>query len=149
MRLAVSLLVMLLVAGCASKDTPTPTPVGNNSTTSGGGTMAPPVAVAVALHNDAAVPPGVPPTTMGIDPSSLTLALGVPVNLTVTNGGTGAHNLVIDGMEVATDNLDPGEEVSVVFTPAQEGTFTMYCSIGGDSPLGHRGQGMVGSVTVS
>lgn len=147
MRTALLLVLLTLAAGCTTKDVPDTTASDDSNTEIPPEVPPVAVAVAVALHNDPGV--GVPPTTMGIDPPTLAFSLGVPVNLTITNRGSGIHNLVIDGLDVASDNIDAGASVSILFTPTEEGTFDMYCSIGGNGPAGHRAQGMAGSVTVS
>lgn len=140
------LVAVALFAGCAA-DTPstTTTPEGADGDTN---TLPPAVAAAVSLF-DRTPGVGVPPTTMGIDPATLELSVGVPVDLTVTNDGASVHNLVIDGLDVATDDLDAGASATATFTPLEAGDYVMYCSIGGDGPLGHRAQGMVGTVTVA
>ena len=146
-RFAILLVLALLVAGCTSKPAAPTTPTGTNTTNSGA--LKPAVSVTVTLV-DRQVPPGVgvPPSTMGIDPASLDLAVNVPVHLTVTNGGNSAHDLVIDGLDVKTDSIAPGESVNVEFTPTKAGTYKMYCDIGA-APLTHDAQGMHGEVTVA
>lgn len=146
MRLVILTLAVVVLSGCAATQDAPSTPSPSSNTSAPGETPAA-VPVEVALHNDPGV--GVPPTTMGIDPATLELSLGVPVNLTVTNRGTGVHNLVIEGLDIATDNIEAGASVSIEFTPMEAGTFAMYCSIGGDAPVGHRGQGMAGEVVVA
>lgn len=99
---------------------------------------------------DRQVPPGVgvPPSTMGISPGTLELKVGERVNLTVNNKGNSGHDLVIEGLDVATDVIPAGESVTVEFTPMEAGTYKMYCSVGA-APADHEAQGMVGEVVVS
>ena len=92
---------------------------------------------------------GVPPMTMGIDPARLELMEDQPVKLTVTNAGQASHSLTIEGLDVATDTIGPGESVIVEFVPQEKGTYKMLCPIGGSSPAGHEMQGMVGEVVVA
>ena len=141
--------IALAVAGCTQKaddagnmdDNTTATPPATNMTTA--------KAVSVSLV-DQQVPPGVgvPPSTMGINPGTLELKVGERVNLTITNDGNTGHDLVIEGLDVDTDVIPPGESVSVEFTPMEAGTYKMYCSVGA-APANHEAQGMVGEVVVS
>lgn len=134
----------LLLAGCTSPDD-APADA-TNETGSGDAPMA--RAAALSLF-DRSPGVGVPPTTMGIDPAVLELAVGQFVNLTVTNDGNTGHDLVIEGLDVATETIPPGGSTSVEFTPIEAGSYRMYCSIGGDGPVGHDAQGMHGEVVVS
>ncbi|HUR69297.1 MAG TPA: cupredoxin domain-containing protein [Candidatus Thermoplasmatota archaeon] len=148
MKLLQVLLVLSIaagVAGCARPDATPTTPTSTNTT--GSEPLRPAVAVALSLI-DQTPGVGVPPTTMGIEPATVELALHVPVNLTITNDGNGPHNLIIEGLDVATDTIASGESVSVEFTPHEEGTFRMYCSLG-VGPVSHDLQGMHGEVTVA
>lgn len=134
-------------AGCVGSNDEAPV---DNSTDTNDTTTMPPVAQAAAVSLfDRSPGVGVPPTTMGIDPATLELTLGMPVNLTVTNDGDSAHDLVIEGLGVKTESIAPGESASVEFTPMEAGTYRMYCSVGGDGPIGHAAQGMRGEVVVS
>lgn len=150
MRSLVLLLSVLVLAGCASNDAPaddapaTTTPAPDAA--SEGATLAP-VALAISLVERPAV--GVPPTTMALDPAHLEAPAGARVVLTVTNDGQGPHNLVIDGLDVATDTLAPGDSVEVEFVAGEAGEYAMYCAVGGDGPMGHRAQGMAGTFVVA
>lgn len=146
MRAILLAAALALAAGCASSNDDAP--ADNSSATDDTTTTTPPVAVSLSLI-DRTPGIGVPPTTMGIDPSSIELAVGVPVNLTVSNNGNSGHDLVIDGLDVATESIAPGESFSIEFTPAEAGTYRMYCSVGGGTPLSHDMQGMNGEVVVS
>lgn len=143
MRLLVLLVVLTLFAGCTSDEpsttapTPTPTPT----------PMTDAVAASVDLVREPGV--GVPPTTLGIRPARLELAAGILVNLTVNNADTAGHDLVIEGLDVATENIAGGASASLLFAPSEPGTYRMYCSVGGDGPLGHAAQGMTGEVVVA
>lgn len=144
MRTAILLVLTLLFTGCASEEPGPTTPTPETPTPATNMTAA---ALAVSLVDRT---PGVavPPTTMGIEPAQLTLRVGERVNLTVTNDGQSVHNLVIEGLGVQTDDLDAGASQSIEFTPTEAGTYRMYCSIGGESPVGHDAQGMHGEVLV-
>lgn len=147
MRALILLSIALVLAGCANNADPSDdanaTPTATPAMPGGGAT-----AVSVSLV-DRTPGVGIPPTTMGISPATLELVAGQLVNLTVTNDGAGPHDLVIEGLDVATESIPPGESVTVEFTPMEAGTYKMYCSIGGDAPTGHDAQGMHGEVVVS
>lgn len=66
-----------------------------------------------------------------------------PVTLQVHNGGSGAHNLVIDG-GASTADLNTDEMVTLDAGVLSEGTYTIFCSI-----PGHREAGMETTLTVS
>lgn len=46
--------------------------------------------------------------------------------LTVVNHGDKHHRLFIDGMNIQTDLLAPGEEDTITITPSKEGTYNYY-----------------------
>ena len=46
--------------------------------------------------------------------------------LTVINNGTTHHRLYIDGFNVQTDLLEPGQQDTITFFPEKEGEFTYY-----------------------
>lgn len=46
--------------------------------------------------------------------------------LTVVNEGTTQHRLYIDGLEVQTDLLNPGENDTITVIPTQEGVYNYY-----------------------
>ena len=46
--------------------------------------------------------------------------------LTVINNGTTQHRLYIDGFNVQTDLLEPGQQDTITFFPEEEGEFTYY-----------------------
>ncbi|HVM45674.1 MAG TPA: cupredoxin domain-containing protein [Candidatus Thermoplasmatota archaeon] len=133
---ALLLLASLLFAGCASPGADVDVDVDVERTS-----------VAVALFEGPAA--SVPPRTMGIRPMMLELMEDRPYTLVVTNEGRLPHDLVIEGLDVDTQTLAPGESVEVELTPAERGTYVMYCSLGGAGPTGHRAQGMVGEVVVA
>jgi hypothetical protein len=142
------ILALAILAGCTTPDEPEGTPTPGDTNPEG---IRPAVDVDVSLV-DRTPGVGLPPTTMGIVPERLELALSVPVNLTVLNDGAGVHNLLIafeGDDEIMSDDLDAGASQSILFTPTAEGEFEMYCTIGGDGPTGHRAQGMRGIVAIA
>ncbi len=46
--------------------------------------------------------------------------------LTVVNEGTTHHRLYIDGLEVQTDLLNPGENDTITIIPTEEGVYNYY-----------------------
>ena len=46
--------------------------------------------------------------------------------LTVVNQGDTQHRLFIDGLNIQTDLLEPGEEDTIVIVPSKEGTYNYY-----------------------
>lgn len=76
-------------------------------------------------------------------PSTVSVSKGQAVKINFTNQGTTTHNMVIQGLNVQTKSIQPGESDSVTFTPVTPGTYTFYCSI--DS---HRSLGLTGTLEV-
>lgn len=142
------LAVVLALAGCAQPAAETPAPVAaNNSTESENMTMDA-VEIAVALVET--VTPGVPPTTLGIEPAQIELHVGMLHKIVVTNEGGSAHDLVVDELEISTGSIAPGESIEVLVTPTEAGEFKMYCSIGSATPVtSHDERGMHGTIVVS
>ena len=56
--------------------------------------------------------------------------------LTVINNGTTNHRLYIDGFNVQTDLLNPGEQDTITIIPDREGEFTYYDKRQDIVPLG-------------
>ena len=46
--------------------------------------------------------------------------------LTVVNNGTTGHRLYIDGLNVQTDHLSPGESGTIIVIPTKEGIYNYY-----------------------
>lgn len=76
-------------------------------------------------------------------PSTVTVKKGEAIKINFTNDGTTAHNLSIEGLNVSTKTIGPGESDSITFTPASPGTFKYFCSV--DS---HRSLGLEGTLVV-
>jgi len=75
----------------------------------------------------------IPPTTIGAGGS-----------LRVTNDGSVAHNLLVEGTEAATADLDAGGSEDLDLAEVEAGSYTMFCSI-----PGHRDSGMEAELTVT
>ena len=56
--------------------------------------------------------------------------------LTVINNGTTEHRLYIDGFNVQTDLLEPGQQDTITIYPDKEGEFTYYDKRQHLTPLG-------------
>jgi plastocyanin len=76
-----------------------------------------------------------------IDPSSVEVPAGG--SLVVRNTGAVVHNLEIVGTDVKTSDIDPGGAESLDLSSLKPGTYEMFCAVSG-----HKGAGMVGSITV-
>lgn len=150
MRPTILVLATLLFAGClgGGDDAPaTNDSADENSNDTETDMTITPVALSIALVERPGI--GIPPTTMALDPATLEVKEDQRVSLTITNGGQAPHNLVIEGMDVDTDTISPGDELVVEFVAQEKGEFIMYCAVGGDSPTGHRAQGMEGTFVVA
>lgn len=76
-------------------------------------------------------------------PDTLSVEAGTTVRMTVENVGSMQHDLVFEGLDIATQRLAPGESETIEFTLDESGTYTFYCSVSG-----HRALGMEGELTV-
>lgn len=76
-------------------------------------------------------------------PSEITVKKGEKVKITFKNTGSFPHDFTIEGMDVATKRINPGESDTVEFTPEEAGEFQFICSVGN-----HEEQGMVGTLTI-
>jgi len=77
------------------------------------------------------------------DPAAITLKIGEPVLVKITNTGSLQHTFTIPDLDV--DVATPvGQTVTVEFTPEQSGTFELICAV-----PGHKEAGMIGTVSVS
>ncbi len=56
--------------------------------------------------------------------------------LTVINNGTTVHRLYIEGFNVQTDLLEPGQQDTITIYPDKEGEFTYYDKRENLTPLG-------------
>jgi nitrite reductase (NO-forming) len=65
---------------------------------------------------------------------------GDTVKVTLTNTGTLRHDFTLEGYNIKTSVLNPGQSDSIVFKADTTGTFTYYCSVPGHKDLGMQGQ---------
>lgn len=81
-------------------------------------------------------------TNYSFTPKIITVNKGDKVKITFKDNG-GFHDLVIDGLNVATERINQGGMDVVEFTADMAGSFEYYCSVGS-----HRQQGMFGTLIV-
>lgn len=74
------------------------------------------------------------------DNPTLHVHQGDIVNVTLINNGTQPHDFTLQGYEIKTKVLSPGQSDSIVFKADTTGTFTYYCSVPGHKDLGMQGQ---------
>lgn len=76
------------------------------------------------------------------DPGEIKVKKGTKVTINFKSE-SGLHDLIVEGLDVATKRLQSGESESVSFTADTVGTFEYYCSVGT-----HRQMGMKGNLIV-
>lgn len=76
--------------------------------------------------------------------TSGTVAAGTGTTITVTNIGQTAHDLTVEGTDVATPGLQPGGTASLSLAGLAPGTYTLVCSL-----PGHASAGMTGTLTIA
>lgn len=62
----------------------------------------------------------------GAENPTLVMRTSFAYILTVINDGDTEHRLYIDGLEVQTDLLNPGEKETITIFPKKEGTYNYY-----------------------
>ena len=86
------------------------------------------------------------PTAVALDEFSISpapLDVIAGSSMSVTNDGTTVHDLAVEGEDVTTPQLDPGEGAELDVSGLQPGAYTVYCRI-----PGHRESGMEGDLTI-
>ena len=80
-----------------------------------------------------------------LNPGTVTVSKTGAYKFRVTNNGTIAHALEINGngLEEKTGDIQPGATATLRVTLAKDGSYELYCPIDG-----HRAQGMRSTVTV-
>lgn len=81
-------------------------------------------------------------SNFSFDPKTITVKKGDRVKVTFKNKD-GFHDFVIDEFNVATKQIQGGQQEVVEFVADQAGSFEYYCSVGQ-----HRANGMFGSLVV-
>ncbi len=88
-------------------------------------------------------------TEFKLNPATITVPANTPVQFTVTNSGTIAHNLKVElpaqgiQQQLFAQNLNPGETKTATFTFTTAGQWQMYCPVDA-----HEAAGMTGTVMV-
>jgi FtsP/CotA-like multicopper oxidase with cupredoxin domain len=70
-----------------------------------------------------------------IDPAMIDVAAGG--SITLKNAGTVVHNVVVEGTDLKTPDIDPGGTESLDLSSLKPGDYTLFCAI-----PGHKGAGM-------
>jgi len=81
----------------------------------------------------------------GIEPREIDVMQGATVDIVVRNAGTQIHNFVVPDFYVFTQNLQPGETVTVSFVPDKTGKFRYYSDRDGIPEAGMQGTMKVAS----
>jgi plastocyanin len=120
-RLVVLLPLSLLLAACG----------GSSSTSPSGGAVLQTIQISEQEYS--------------LNPSTVNVSKRGTYELNVTNNGTIAHALEIEGngVEEKTGDIEPGAAGTLRVTLAQDGSYELYCPIDG-----HRSQGMKATVIV-
>ena len=77
-------------------------------------------------------------------PSEIKVSKGEKVKITFKNSGKASHDFSVEGLEIKTKLLSPGESEVIEFVPEEAGTFNFFCSVSG-----HKEAGMHGTLIVS
>jgi uncharacterized cupredoxin-like copper-binding protein len=80
-----------------------------------------------------------------LTPGTVTVSKTGTYDFRVTNNGTIAHALEVEGngVEEKTGDIQPGASTTIRAALSKDGSYDLYCPIDG-----HRSQGMQGRVTV-
>lgn len=81
-------------------------------------------------------------TSFSYSPAEIVVNKGDKVKI-IFKDEDGFHDLVIEGLDVASKRINGGEEATLEFTADKTGSFEYYCSVGS-----HRAKGMHGTLTV-
>ena len=85
------------------------------------------------------------------DPNYIVVVVNKPVELTLKNvAKIVPHNFTINQPEAGinvNENVQPGKEAKVSFTPTKTGTFDFFCGVSGIFGS-HKKKGMVGTLSV-
>lgn len=81
-------------------------------------------------------------TNYAFNPVTITVNKGDMVKITFKDDD-GAHNLVVDGYNVATNTIGAGSTDTIQFVADKAGSFEYYCAV-----ANHRDLGMTGTLIV-
>lgn len=82
-------------------------------------------------------------TEFSFSPASVSVKAGERVKITFSNKGRAPHNLILEGLGIATETIGGGQTDVVEFTAPSSGTYVFSCSV-----PGHKESGMKGSLKV-
>ena len=82
-------------------------------------------------------------TEFAFSPSTVTVKMGQPVQITFKNDGQYPHNFTLADLNVQTKTIQPGQQDTITFTPTKTGSFTYICTV-----PGHADRGMKGTLIV-
>jgi plastocyanin len=124
-RLLVLLPFSVLLAACG----------GSSSTSGGGGAVQQTIQVSEKEYS--------------LNPTTVTVSKSGTYEIKVTNKGTIAHALEIEGngVEEKTGDIQPGAGATLRVTLAKDGSYELYCPIDGHRSLGMKGTLTVGSAS--
>jgi hypothetical protein len=66
-------------------------------------------------------------------------------SIAVTNDGTVDHNLAVEGTDLKTDMLKPGESATLDVGGLEKGDYTLFCEVSGHKGAGMKAMLMVGT----
>jgi plastocyanin len=78
-----------------------------------------------------------------IDPAMVSVAEGG--SIAVTNAGSVEHNVAVQGTDLKTAMLQPGESAVLDVSSLKAGDYTLYCQVSGHEAAGMKAMLMVGS----
>jgi nitrite reductase (NO-forming) len=133
---ALSLTLLSLATACGAAATGATGAKGGAHVTSGGSISA---SASAADAQQITVTVG---NSMSFAPASLTVKVGQPVELTLVNDGSLAHDFTLTGGVSGPFKLDSpaGQTTRGTFTVERAGTYSFVCSVPGHAPLGMRGR---------
>ena len=82
-------------------------------------------------------------TEFAFSPSSIQTQAGEKVKIVFTNDGSAPHDFRIEGLNIGTEVIRPGQTDTVEFQAPESGKYTFFCSV-----PGHREAGMGGNLEV-
>ncbi len=101
------------------------------------------VGIGLALRDDdddgAEAGPAAAPIQAELSEFAISLSaasIDVGGSIEVTNAGSQAHNLGVEGTDLITPDIEPGESATLDLSSLEAGTYTLYCDIPGHADSG-------------
>jgi uncharacterized cupredoxin-like copper-binding protein len=82
---------------------------------------------------------GSPQNEFTFTPREVVASVGLPVTVTVANGGRVDHDFRIEAIDVKIPPVAPGKSASTTFTPARKGPLEFFCTVPGHKEVGMKG----------